>query len=88
MSTLRPLAVTPEWEAAVRAAGGRCDCLGRCGSRHTGARNAEPCQGSGRLYVTTDGRALCAACFDADTRTARKTNTGPAPAGTDALFDL
>ncbi|MFB6828133.1 hypothetical protein [Streptomyces hydrogenans] len=89
MSTVRrPLVVTAQWERAVADAGGHCACSGRCGARHSGARNSEPCQGSGRLYVTAGGRALCAACFDAATRTARKTNAVPVNAGVDALFDL
>ncbi|WP_435187019.1 hypothetical protein [Streptomyces sp. bgisy126] len=89
MSTVRrPLVVTAQWERAVADAGGHCACPGRCGARHSGARNSEPCQGSGRLYVSADGRALCAACFDAANRTTRKTNTAPAPAEVDALFDL
>ncbi|MBM9622239.1 hypothetical protein [Streptomyces zhihengii] len=89
MSTMRrPLVVTAQWERAVAAAGGHCACPGRCGARHSGARNSEPCQGSGRLYVTADGRALCVACFDAVTRTARKLGAASVPAEAGALFDL
>jgi hypothetical protein len=61
-----PLCATATWRAAVKAAGGLCQCAGACGRKHTATKGAcDQYQGLNdlNLHLAEDGEVYCPRCF-------------------------
>lgn len=55
-----PLAASITWDQVMAAAGGRCQCEGKCGRKHRPTRGVRPVI-EGRCEATTDHDRLIAA---------------------------
>jgi hypothetical protein len=85
-----PIFATPAWILAVTAAGGLCQCTGRCGRKHT--RTATPGKCDARqgapgvmLHLAETGAVYCLDCFASIERAARAATLAAAAADTDQL---
>ena len=88
-----PIFATPAWIRAVTAAGGLCQCTGRCGRKH--AHTSTPGQCDARqgapgvmLHLTEDGAVYCLRCFSSIERAAKQAAAIAAAASDTDQLDL